>query len=221
MTVPEMIKYLILNYYLLNEMFTDRLGDPHWRLHIMKPIDGIELKQTNKVARCPSDGSGQALGSVVINQEDENIAEFEWKLKLRVKNAPFFDIGLDYATNQVFHVMSCVKEKGRWCCRVLKKNVRYNVSKLEFVPITNSDDTINITMRLHHQKAAQKLEEAHTLSFWVDGVNVYSINLSLCVSDMLCKLRGIDINVEKLRLYVDLIGEGSTVEIVDFGIKHR
>lgn len=180
--VPEMMKYLILNYYLLDDTF--------------KPSDGIKLKQFDKVALSLSQFS-PVTGSIVINEGDEEIAEFEWKLKVRlVANATNrLVIGVDNPTSAT-RGMFCFDSTGMWYCR--EYTHIDSKRKACFMP---TREIIGITMRLHLS--------TKTLSFESDGIRIFECELN----------KDGNFAVKECRLSIIFGTKGMTAEIVDFAIK--
>lgn len=198
--VTAMIKYLVLNYYFLNETFVE-------------PGRHIELNE-GSVAKCISSECGDVrgecvFGSIDVNGPDDGIGEYKWTFRISMPPGPppnsfklpmTLRIGLSATPNQKNPLVSgiCFNRCSEHLCATGTVDSFGGVEIGRF----NLDEEVQMMFETANKK----------LSFHVNGRCVHHLGRGDYFKGF---------GTEKLRLMIRMYGRGFSVQLINFYIKHR
>ena len=161
--IPEMIKYICLNYYLLTEKFTKH-GDA---MSLNESKDTVQKNDNIDVVN-------SVYGDVPIDIKDESIIEYEWKFKIEGDLSLWFGIGIDSSNKEWINADFAAKYSNKsqfYAWEIIgSAGKAYMFPKPEVIPDpktlklergydhNESDQTVNMTLTLNTQNQSLRLE---------------------------------------------------------------
>lgn len=209
--IPTIIKYLILNYYLLEDRF-----EHHGKCISLQGNGSIACKQcckkridtyTGKETWCSlymCHKYDVAYGQSVVGVLEEGIAQYEWTIQFD-SNENCFTVGLGTKTNEKReHYSFPLGMYGLLCAPC---EVDDGVSLTKVVDGEGIDMYDEKWEHVHAVKMCLDMEKEQLL-FFVKG-------------KLVLKIGGADgFKIEKFRLIIMLIEEGDSARVTNFKIKH-
>ena len=197
---PEIVKYLILNYYLLTDKFREH-GDG---VQVKEECIIVASNPNTLISNGPC-SSLSAFGDIETGDKNEGIDQYEWTLRVNLNNKRFsrFFVGLTLdPTEQATPTAGLpFGTSGIGILPNLKVAMVIN-SEGRFYPLKwKSDEKCIIRMRLSVGKKE--------LSFYGNEQFIFKMGES----------DGFEIG--KFRLFVSLRSNVNTLELIDFAIKHK